>query len=412
MKRIIKQRILFSVVGLLPLLAQGQVSLDPHVAAVGPASEVPVAIQNARWHMNDADINTLTFRTMDTLFTTRTVARSGQVSELRRSDRALDFSYEFEGETYTPEEFLDRTYTNAMLVIKDGRVVYENYLNHSGPQTRFIGWSMTKSLVSLLIGCALEEGRIKSLDDDITSYLPELKNGGYAGVTIRQVLQMRSGVDYEENYDFAKPGIAARNHILALVKNVARFVEPAKDIRRLHPPGAVFQYKTLDTAVLGLLIERVSEGGTLASYMSQRLWEPLGTESDGFFIMDGPPGSGREFSGAGFNAVLRDFGRIGLMMLNQGRFNGRQIVPADWVGESTTPVGDEQQLLDYGYQWWTVSGTSAYSAMGLQGQFIFVDPATATVVVKLSYFPPLDKDEVAMRESITFFEAVSNWQPK
>ncbi len=180
----------------------------------------------------------------------------------------------------------------------------------------------------------------------------------------------------------------------------------------MHPPGEVFQYKTIDTAVLGLLIERISQGGTLSSYMTTHLWEPLGAEADGFFIMDGEPGVGREFSGAGFNAVMRDYARIGLMMQNEGRVNGKQIVSPEWIRESTRPTGKQDQLLDYGYQWWTLSGTPAYSAIGLQGQFIFVDPSTKTVVVKLSYFPPQDKNDAAIRESVEFFQAASKWEPK
>lgn len=391
--------------------AYAQNALDPHVEAVGPVSEVPVPIQNLRWHMNDEKINALTFRSMDTLFTTRQVGRSGSVLALPREDHDLEFSYRFEGREYPATEVLDRTYTNALLIMKDGVVVYENYLNNSGPGTRFIGWSMTKSLVSLMVGVALESGLIKSLDDDITEYLPELAEGAYKGVSVKQVLEMRSGVDYEENYAFDQPGIAARNHILALVKNVQRFVEPAKTIARKHEPGEVFAYKTIDTAVLGLLLERVS-GMHLAAFMQARLWEPMGAEANGFFIMDGEPGEGREFSGAGFNAVLRDFARVGLMMSQQGKINGHRVVSAEWVAESTAPTGDEKMPLDYGYQWWTVSNTEAYTAIGLQGQYIYVDPATDTVIVKLSYFPPNDPDESASRETFSFFEAVSRWSPR
>lgn len=391
--------------------AYAQNALDPHVEAIGPASKVPVAIQNLRWHMNDANINALTFRSMDSLFTTRQVGRSGTAYPLPREDHALDFNYRFEGREYPAEAVLDRTYTNALLIMKDGVVVYENYLNNSGPGTHFMGWSMTKSLVSIVVGVAHESGLIESLDNDITTYLPELAGGAYKGVSVRQILEMRSGVDYEENYAFDQPGIAARNHILALIKNVQRFVEPAMTIARLHEPGEVFAYKTIDTAVLGLLVERVS-GMHLASYMQAKLWEPMGAESNGFFIMDGGPGEGREFSGAGFNAVLRDFARIGLMMSQDGQINGHQVVSKEWVRTSTAPAGEEAMPLDYGYQWWTVSNTQAYSAIGLQGQYIYVDPASSTVIVKLSYFPPNDPDEAASREAFSFFEAASRWNPK
>lgn len=404
-----------TAVGLIPgLVAPGTAysepsMVDPGFAAIGPSSEVPVALQNARWAMLDADVNVLTFRSMDALFTTRTVARSGPVTAMPRTDHPLDFTYSFQGETYAARQLLERTQTNALLLMKGGRIVYEDYRNDTDERTRFIGWSVTKSFVSVLIGCALEEGRIRSLDDDIVTYLPELQGGGYDGVTVRQILMMRSGVDYEERYDFQNPGTAARNHILALVKNVSRFADPARTIARLHSPGEVFAYKTIDTAVLGWLIERVS-GSNLSAYMASRLWEPLGAERDGFFIMDGPPGVGREFSGAGFNGTLRDFARFGQMMLNGGRINGHQVVSSDWVEESTRSSGPADPAGGgYGYQWWTMADGRAYAAIGLQGQFIYIDPATRTVIVKLSHFPP--GDESGHEESLAFFAAASAWRP-
>jgi CubicO group peptidase (beta-lactamase class C family) len=392
----------------IALPASAQQVLPPPLTT-GTKSDVPIALQIARWHMLDGDINSLTFRSMDTLFTTRTVPRSGPVWQLPRADHALDFTYSYKGTTYTPEQFLDRTYNNALLVMKDGRVVSEIYRNNSTDQTRFIAWSMTKSVTSILVGCALAEKRIKSLDDPITAYLPELKGGGYDGVTIRQIMAMRSGVDYEERYDFEHPGTAASNHIAALVKNVARFADAARTVKRAHPPGAVFQYKTLDTAVLGWLIERVSGGSTVAAYTAQRLWEPLGAERDGLYIMDGPPGAGREFSGAGFNATLRDFARIGQMMLDGGVANGHRIVSPEWIAETTGSSGPAGSPRIYGLQWWLLGGES-YSAIGLQGQYIFVDPATRTVVVKISYFPP--GNEAASEETAAFLQAASHWTPR
>lgn len=393
----------------LATLTNTQVLAQPGGASPGSIAQstVPPAIQGLRRAMLDKDVSSLTFRSMDQLFTTRAVPHAGPAWSLPRADRPLDFIYSFKGVSHTPEQFLDRTYTNALLIIKDGRIVSEIYRNNMTAGTRHMGWSMTKSITSILVGCALAEGRIKSLDDQVVAYLPELRGGGYDGVTIRQVLQMRSGVDYEERYDFANPGIAARNHDAALVRNVARFADPARTINRAHKPGEVFQYKTIDTAVLGWLLERVSGGSTLAAYASQRLWEPLGAEADGYFIMDGPPGVGREFTGAGFNAVLRDYGRIGQMMLDGGRAGDRQIVSREWVAESTRPTAAEDAQGGYGYQWWTMPGSGAYAAIGLQGQYIFVNPDTRTVVVKLSHFPPGEVE--ADEESRAFFAAASAW---
>ncbi|MCW2365379.1 CubicO group peptidase (beta-lactamase class C family) [Sphingobium sp. B7D2B] len=390
-----------------PALAQQEL---PPVLASGAKSDVAPAVQILRWHMNDADVASLTFRSMDALFTTRSAPRSGPIWQLPRNDKPLDFSYAYKGTTYKADDLLERTYTNALLVMKDGKIVTEIYRNNSNEQTRFMGWSMTKSLTSILIGSALAEGRIKSLDDRITAYLPELKGSGYEGVSIRHILQMRSGVDYEERYDFANPGIAATNHINALVKNVSRFADMARHVKRLHTPGTVFQYKTIDTAVLGWLIERVSGGDTIAGYATKHLWEPLGAERDGFFIMDGPPGVGREFNGAGYNATLRDWARVGQMMLDGGKANGKQIVSAAWVAESTRPTDPKEAgPMGYGYQWWTLGGGS-YSAIGLQGQYVFVDPASRTVVVKLSYFPPANMS--ADEETAAFLKAAAAWTPR
>nr|WP_183611883.1 serine hydrolase [Novosphingobium hassiacum] len=394
---------------LAPMPSRGQQPL-PTPLQSGATSEVPVATQVMRWHMNDADVNSFTFRNMDQLFTTRTVAHSGAVWTFPKVERPMDFTYSFGGKTWTAEQALERTYTNALLIMKDGRIVTEIYRNGSNERTRFMGWSMTKSITSTLVGAALEDGLIASLDDPIVRYLPELKGGGYDGVTIRQILQMRSGVDYEERYDFANPGIAASNHINALVKNVARFADPARTIKRGSKPGEVFAYKTIDTAVLGWLIERVS-GGTVAAYTARKLWEPLGTEADGFYVMDGQPGKGREFSGAGFNATLRDWARFGQMMLDDGVANGKRVVSAEWVKAAQAPVGAENGFLGgYGYQWWTMANSSAYSAIGLQGQYVYVDPTSRTVVVKLSYFPP--QEEAAEQETLAFLAAASAWKPQ
>jgi CubicO group peptidase (beta-lactamase class C family) len=398
--------LLLSVLSSLRLHAQQ--SLPPPLQ-IDPPSDVPVAVQILRWEMLEGGVNSLTFRSMDELFTTRTVARSGPVWRLPRSDRAPDFTYQWQGETRLAMDVLERTYTNALLIMKDGRIVSEIYRNNGHEDSRFVGWSMTKSITSVLVGCALAEGYVDSLDIPISDYLPELVGGGYDGVSIRHVMQMRSGVNYPERYDFANPGTAASNHIAALVRNTARFADVARTLPRIREPGELFQYKTIDTAVLGWLIERAT-GGSVSAYTTSCLWEPLGAEADAYYIMDGPPGVGREFSGAGFNATLRDFARFGQMMLDGGVANGRRIVSEDWVRQSTEPSpGTGEQRGGYGLQWWMIGEEVAYAAIGLQGQYIYIDPATRTVVVKLSYYPP--GDNTADGEVRAFLEAASAWQP-
>jgi CubicO group peptidase (beta-lactamase class C family) len=383
----------------------------PQQLDIEPPSDVPIAIQILRWHMLDNNISPLIFQNMESIFTIRTVARSGPVWRLPYTEYDLNFSYGWKGQIRSADEIMERTYTNALLIMKDGRIVSEIYRNNSDENTRFIAWSMTKSLTSILIGCALAEKRIESLDTPITDYISELKTGAYDGVSIRHIMQMRSGVEYEERYDFSNPGVAAKNHIVALVRNTARFADVATSLPQIHEPGDVFQYKTIDTAVLGWLIERVTKS-SVAAYTAQCLWEPLGAESDGYYIMDGSPGTGREFSGAGYNATLRDYARVGQMMLDGGIANGQRIVSEDWVRQSTRPVGKEDNHRGgYGLQWWTIGASNAYTALGLQGQYIYIDPDTRTVIVKLSYFPPGDNSDVDS-ETLAFMAAASAWQPQ
>jgi len=192
-----------------------------------------------------------------------------------------------------------------------------------------------------------------------------------------------------------------------------RFAAFAEILNRRHSPGSVFNYSTIETCVLGWVLERAT-GMHIAQYMSERLWKPAGMESYGFWILDGNSQAGREFNGAGFNAVARDYARFGLMMLRNGKAETRQIIPQRWVAEATAPRETTPVIagspLGYRYQWWTIAGTDAYLALGLQGQFIYVDPPTETVIVKLSYFPPGNEDVEA--ESLEFLRAAAAWSPK
>ncbi|MBB4403133.1 MULTISPECIES: serine hydrolase domain-containing protein [Rhizobium/Agrobacterium group] len=368
--------------------------------------EVPAAVQELRRHMLDSDVNVLTFRSMDKIFETRLVPRAGPVWQFDRGETLTLPSYEFKGQTFTSEQFFDRTFTNALLVIRDGKIVSETYRNNTDASTHFISFSIAKSLTSMLVGIAVEQGSIESIEDFATKYVPELKSSGYDGVTIRQLLEMRSGVDYEERYDFgANPTPAAEVFEKTLVQNRQRFVETAPQLRRKNAPGTVFNYSTMDTAVLGWILERAT-GKPLAGFMSETLWQPAGMESNGFWIADGPPGVGRELNGMGYNATLRDFGRIGQMMLDEGRANGRQIVPTQWVTLSTTMKPfTPGAATGYGFQWWHRDTTGAYMAVGLQGQYIYVQPATKTVVVKLSYFPPTQNGD-ASEETAAYLQVL------
>jgi hypothetical protein len=260
---------------------------------------------------------------------------------------------------------------------------------------------------------AIADGAISSINDPIIKYIPELKKSGYSDVTIRQALMMRSGCNWDERYDFEKATPMSDLHNGAIVENRIRFTSPALSLKRIHPPGKQFNYSTVETGVIGWVLER-AVGKPIEEYMAERWWNRAGMQSHGFWIADGKPGVGRVVNGMGFNAVLRDYGRIGLMMLHNGKANGQQLLPPSWVSESTIPDKDNEPIFQnsdfgYQYQWWTLTNSDAYIAIGLQGQYIYIDPATNTVVIKLSYFPP--GEVKAENEAIAFFRAVSNWRP-
>ncbi len=372
------------------------------------------AILKVRQQFLDSGINTLTFHNIDEIFETRKVPAQGPVWEIPQNKAPLKFSYVFEGNTIPAEEFAERTYTNALLIIRDDKIVFERYLNQTNEDTHFLSMSSAKSITSVLVGMAIADGAIQSVNDLIIKYVPELKESGYAGVTIRQALMMRSGCNWDERYDFEKATPMSELHDGAIVENRIRFTSAALSLKGIHPPGKQFNYSTVETGVLGWVVER-AVGKPLEEYMAERWWKRAGMQSFAFWIADGKPGVGRVVNGMGFNAVLRDYGRIGLMMLHNGRANGKQLLPQEWVRESTVPDKGNEPIfpgsdMGYQYQWWTLSGSDAYLALGLQGQYVYIDPSSNTVVVKLSYFPP--GEFRAEGETMAFFRAVSKWQPE
>jgi len=364
---------------------------------------------NARANMFNPKLNFLIFQHLDKMFATRIVPAGEKAWKLPYSRVSIEGKFEFEGSSFGLEEFLEKSATNALLVIKDGQIVHETYRNGSDETTRFISFSMAKSIVATLIGLAVSEGKIKSIDDKVAAYLPEMKDSGYAGATIRDLLRMRSGVAWLEIYEFGSDTQLTRVHDNSLVAYKYRWCDyAANESKRAGKPGEKFNYSTLDASVLGCILES-AVGVTGSQYLSEKLWRPAGMEYDGYWIMDGPDSVGREFFGAGFNATLRDYGRFGLLMLNKGIANKKQVVPADWVKESTVPDEGyepvaEGEALGYQYQWWTIPNSDAYLAIGLHNQFIYIDPKNSTVIVKLSYTPgPLGWEAA----SIAFFQKIS-----
>ena len=377
--------------------------------AQSQAGDPPPAVVTMRDQLLNPAVNSFLFRQLHDVFETRDVRHGADTWALPQGTPLASPTIKFGGETRSYDRFAEDTFTNALLVLKDGKVVFENYRNRMGPDTRHIAFSMSKTFTAMLVGIAVERGEIASIDDRADKYVPDLKGTGYEGVTVRQILQMRSGVDYQERYDFGEhPSFAAKLHQQAIVLNRMRFASGALETRRGNAPGSTFNYSTLDTMVLGWVLEQAT-GQKLEAQMEQRIWQPMGAEADGFWLADGSPEQqGRALNGMGFNATLRDFGRIGQLLLDGGQRGARQIVPAAWVKQMTAMVPNGiDRMPGYGFQTWQIDREpGAFSAVGLAGQFIYVHPQSRTVIVKLSYYPPVEPDS-ALPETLAMFHAIT-----
>ncbi|WP_429771110.1 serine hydrolase domain-containing protein [Aurantiacibacter flavus] len=315
------------------------------------------------------------------------------------------------GQPVSYDAWAEGTFTNALLVLRDGKIVFEDYRNRMDAATPHIGFSMTKTITAMLIGQALDRGEIASLDDPVSRYVPALADGAYGAATIRNVLEMRSGAAIEERYDFGEnPSLAGRIHETAIIRNEARFADFAVGIDQRSEPGAQFNYATLDTAVLGWVLEEAT-GRRIEDLMEERLWQPLGAEAGAHFLADGPVGTGRALNGMGFNAVLRDWGRLGQMLLDEGKVGADQVLPVGWTAQMSTmkPTGmpADAGFPGYGLQTWQVDNEpGAYAAVGLAGQLVYVHPETRTVIVKLSYYPPVPPEGVDA-DVLSYFAAIA-----
>ena len=272
-------------------------------------------------------------------------------------------------------DLLEKSQTTAFLVVRDGLIVFEKYFHGYDRTTPSLSFSMSKSVLSLLVGCALDDGYLRSVDQPVTDLVPELARNGFDAVTLRHLLQMTSGIDYAEN-DFPL-GIHVRFYY------TDRLEEEILKLRLREPPGSRFLYKSGDAFLLTLALHRALGQKSITQYMQERVWDPLGMEHDGAWSIDHAP-DGLEKTGCCLAATARDFAKLGQLYLNKGEWNGRRIVPEAWVTESTRIDTSAGSAWEYQYMWWLVSpGRSDFMATGHLGQFLYVNPAAKLVVVRL-----------------------------
>ena len=271
----------------------------------------------------------------------------------------------------------ERTLT-SLLVLHRGNIVYEDYFQGTTPEDRRISWSVAKSYLSALFGVLHAEGAFGSLDDPVVKYAPMLKGGAYDTATIRNVLQMSSGITFDEDYLDPKSDINRMGRILALGGTMDDFAAGLTE--SFAAPGDQWKYTSIDTHVLGMVI-RGATGRSVADLMSEKILSKLGMEQDALYITDGV---GVAFVLGGLNITTRDYARFGLMIEQDGAWNRQQIVPAEWIKESTTPSAKTAPgSYKYGYQWWIPEDAlpRPFIGRGIYGQYLYIDQDRDVVIV-------------------------------
>jgi CubicO group peptidase (beta-lactamase class C family) len=356
-----------------------------------------------------------TFPILREIFPTSTMPASDTPAPFPTGDPLqLPETFSFRGQSVSVPNFLVETDTVALLVVQDGKIRFEKYWLTGGSSTHWLSMSVAKSFVSALVGIAVAEGTIDSIEEPITRYVPELTGSAYEGVRIKDVLQMSSGARWNEDYSDPNSDVNRFGRVFALGGSANAF---AATLTREHPPGTFGRYNSADTQALGMLLVNAT-GKPLTTYMTEKIWAPMGAESTGHWLLDD---EGMELAFAGLNATARDYAKLGEIYRRDGQFNGKQIVPEAWVGDSLTPdaahlmPGEDNPMffgLGYGYQWWIPESLEGeFSAIGVYNQFIFVNPTARTVIVKLSanseYGLTNTEESYREHETIEFFRAIT-----
>ena len=319
--------------------------------------------------------------------TSNPISASEKPFVFEKEDFELPDSYEFEGEQLNLIEGLDHFHTDGLIILHDGKMLFEKYWNGNTKDSKHIAFSVSKSYLSALFGIAIEEGLIKSIDDSVSIYLDDFEGTGYEDVKIKNLLQMSSGIEFNE--DYADPNSDINRFARATAKG-SSFRDFAKTLKNGKKQGTYNHYVSLDTQVLGMILESVTDM-PLREYLYKRIWSKIGTESDAYYIADK---TGTDMALGGLNATLRDFSKFGQLYLNEGSWDGEQIVPKSWVVKSHTPdaphlmpnAGDlSSSEWGYGYQWWIPGDPlTDFTAHGIFNQFIYVDPVSNVVIAKTS----------------------------
>lgn len=291
-----------------------------------------------------------------------------------------DFRFKFRDSLRSVNDFIKQTNVVGLLILRNDSILYERYEQGINASTRWISFSVSKSVTSLLFGAAVKDGYIHSLQDKVSDYIPELKGGVYDSVTLQQLLQMASGVKWNENPLNPKSDLF---RIRSIEKKYGwkASLDSIAHLPRAAAPGKRFNYNTIETILAGHILLNAT-GKPLSQYLSEKIWKPFGMHADAYWIKTDAPRL--ENAGGGISATLRDYALIGKFALKNGQLKKQNVLPENWMQESTTSSPADKE---YGYYWWLHPDKGRYFASGSFGQQIEIDPKTNTVIAVQSYWP-------------------------
>lgn len=314
-----------------------------------------------------------------------------------------------QGQSITPQWKDDRSLDSYMkvnhikgvLVLQNDSIRLEKYAAGVDQESLWTSFSMAKSVSSMLLGVALKEGDIESLDDNLKKYIPEFEGYDYGEVSVRQLLTMTSGIAWSEDYEdansdvaqmYQNPCVGEESHILTYMKS----------LEFEHEPGTHWNYSTGETDLVGILIQKAT-GKSLAEYLSEKIWKPWGMEHCAYWLAD--ECSNLNIGGSGLSASLRDYARLGHLMLNKGQRDGMRLLSEEWLADATSLLQQtDEQGGGYGYLWWRFKNGS-YAAVGIFGQMLYVNPDQNLVIAQVAAWPKASSKEL-IKERLKFIKAV------
>lgn len=362
------------------------------LAAAGPAWSQSEAISLSPLDTTPEN-QAATFRNQDRTRPVRAIRRGAQVRALPAHATGLaGLTYAAAGAKGTVDDYMARRRTAGLLVLKRGEIALERYGMGNTPESRWTSFSTAKSMTATLAGAALHDGAIASLDDPAERYLPELKSSAYEGVSVRNILRMSSGVTWKEDYDPNGVSEVARFGAVLATSRPGGVLHLMRSLPRVAPQGSRFNYSTGETCLLGAIVASAVKR-PLADYYGEKIWGPAGMEADGYWQLESR--EGLELAGLGVSARLRDFGRFGQFVLEDGVVGGRRVLPAGWRDLAGQPDAEATAFgkllpgypLGYGYQWWVLPRRAgdvhdgAFTGQGIFGQFVYVNPREQVVAV-------------------------------